>query len=75
MAALEPSPAEFTDTAPAIVPVKPEVVVTHSYESGSADNLQLYLREIGQVKLLTPAEEIVPWPSGLNAGTKRHGNT
>src|SRR5882724_10142540 len=43
---------------------KPEPAVTKEpepvrYESTQGNTLQLYLREIGQVKLLTPAEEIV----------------
>ncbi len=37
------------------VPAETEVI---SAESQSGDTLQLYLREIGQVKLLTPKEEI-----------------
>src|SRR6266699_564606 len=41
---------------PAPVAVSPEVAPR---ESPSGDTLQLYLREIGQVKLLTPQEEIV----------------
>jgi RNA polymerase primary sigma factor len=36
----------------------PEPVI-HDASEPRGDNLQLYLREIGQVKLLTPAEEIV----------------
>jgi RNA polymerase primary sigma factor len=35
-----------------------EVVELSSRDRARADNLQLYLREIGQVKLLTPDEEI-----------------
>ena len=55
-------------TKPSLVPPPaiPEVVVastevreTKPKESISGDTLLLYLREIGQVKLLTPAEEIV----------------
>ncbi len=47
-------------TAPAVAlttsaPAETEVI---SAESQSGDTLQLYLREIGQVKLLTPKEEI-----------------
>src|SRR6266853_4453858 len=41
---------------PAPVAMEPEVAPR---ESPSGDALQLYLREIGQVKLLTPEEEIV----------------
>lgn len=37
------------------VVIEPEIIPT---ESLSGDTLQLYLREIGQVKLLTPQEEI-----------------
>src|SRR5271157_3380297 len=46
-------PASPTPLSPA--PVSDEVVPT---ESLHGDTLQLYLREIGQVKLLTPKEEI-----------------
>ena len=35
-----------------------EAAANHNNSFGRGDNLQLYLREIGQVKLLTPAEEI-----------------
>src|SRR6266567_1572501 len=45
-----------TAQVPAPVAVSPEVAPR---ESPSGDALQLYLREIGQVKLLTPEEEIV----------------
>jgi RNA polymerase primary sigma factor len=40
---------------PMPVVIEPEIIPT---ESLSGDTLQLYLREIGQVKLLTPQEEI-----------------
>src|SRR3984957_7684332 len=40
-------------------PVATETSVPTQTESLHGDSLQLYLREIGQVKLLTPAEEIV----------------
>jgi RNA polymerase primary sigma factor len=42
-----------TAEAPAVEPVQPLET-----ETSRGDSLQLYLREIGQVKLLTPAEEI-----------------
>ena len=55
-------------SAPATISLKParvipaverEPVVERSANNGSrGDTLQLYLREIGQVKLLTPQEEI-----------------
>ncbi|HEX3720739.1 MAG TPA: sigma-70 family RNA polymerase sigma factor [Verrucomicrobiae bacterium] len=48
----EPEPAVAkTEVAPAEHPVP-------QYESARGDTLQLYLREIGQVKLLTPEEEL-----------------
>jgi RNA polymerase primary sigma factor len=43
--------------AKAPVPAEPAQPVEGTVTNG--DSLQLYLREIGQVKLLTPAEEIV----------------
>jgi RNA polymerase primary sigma factor len=43
--------AATTEVAPAEQPVP-------QYESARGDTLQLYLREIGQVKLLTPQEEL-----------------
>jgi len=47
-----------------VKPETPQPVATREaepvrFESAQGNSLQLYLREIGQVKLLTPAEEIV----------------
>ncbi len=52
-----PLPAATT-TKPLLTPVatEPEIISTESLQG---DTLQLYLREIGQVKLLTPQEEIM----------------
>jgi len=52
-----PLPAAAT-TKPLLTPVaiEPEIISTESLQG---DTLQLYLREIGQVKLLTPQEEIM----------------
>ncbi|MEY2467280.1 MAG: polymerase primary sigma factor [Verrucomicrobiota bacterium] len=49
-----------TEAAPIIVLPDEPAAQTEPAESAAArgDNLQLYLREIGQVKLLTPQEEI-----------------
>jgi len=44
---------------PVIVPTEAPEPKRKASESISGDNLLLYLREIGQVKLLTPQEEIV----------------
>jgi RNA polymerase primary sigma factor len=48
------------EAAAAGTPVPPNVTPTEPvpYESLRGDTLQLYLREIGQVKLITPKEEI-----------------
>lgn len=46
-------------STPPEVPVAETGPRERAPESRSRDTLQLYLREIGQVKLLTPAEEIV----------------
>jgi RNA polymerase primary sigma factor len=47
------------DTAVAsVAPVVPAETVAYPGEATRGDTLQLYLREIGQVKLLTPAEEV-----------------
>jgi len=48
-------PVEPEITAPVAAKASAEPVET---ETVSGDSLQLYLREIGQVKLLTPEEEI-----------------
>src|SRR5882762_6474095 len=48
-------PAKVVSVAVAREPI----VETRSYSGSRGDTLQLYLREIGQVKLLTPQEEIV----------------
>jgi RNA polymerase primary sigma factor len=48
-------PDETASNSEPIVALPPEPV---SRESMSGDTLQLYLREIGQVKLLTPEEEL-----------------
>src|SRR5277367_2691955 len=52
-----PLPVVAAATKPLLAPVaiEPEVIPAESF---SGDTLQLYLREIGQVKLLTPQEEI-----------------
>jgi len=50
-------------TQPEVLPLpllaQPEPEPRSDGESVRGDSLQLYLREIGQVKLLTPAEEII----------------
>jgi len=46
------------DSKPAISVTEPEPPIAGPAESVRGDALLLYLREIGQVKLLTPAEEI-----------------
>jgi RNA polymerase primary sigma factor len=48
------------EAAAAVAPASPNVNPTEPvpYESLRGDTLQLYLREIGQVKLITPKEEI-----------------
>jgi RNA polymerase primary sigma factor len=56
--AVAPSRIEF-DAPEAKAPVQPEPVQPVEGHVTNGDSLQLYLREIGQVKLLTPAEEIV----------------
>ena len=48
-----PEPAAGTPASPNAAPAEPV-----PYESLRGDTLQLYLREIGQVKLITPKEEI-----------------
>src|SRR5436190_989079 len=53
----EPKKADHEDT-PLLSQTKPEPVESAKPETGQAPALQLYLREIGQVKLLTPKEEI-----------------
>src|SRR5436190_19072028 len=53
----EPKKADHEDT-PLLSQTKPEPVESARPETGQAPALQLYLREIGQVKLITPAEEI-----------------
>jgi RNA polymerase primary sigma factor len=52
---------DAAETKPAGVKTSAVVEVAEPFEPGVSrgDSLQLYLREIGQVKLLTPAEEIV----------------
>jgi RNA polymerase primary sigma factor len=57
-AATAPSRIEF-DAPAAKAPVQAEPVQPYEGTETNRDSLQLYLREIGQVKLLTPAEEIV----------------
>jgi len=57
-AAAAPSRIEF-EAPVAQAPVQPEPVQSSEGTVTNGDSLQLYLREIGQVKLLTPAEEIV----------------
>src|SRR3569833_1852912 len=47
------------DAPEAKAPVQPEPAKQTEGTVTNGDSLQLYLREIGQVKLLTPAEEIV----------------
>jgi RNA polymerase primary sigma factor len=47
------------DAPVAQAPVQPEPAQPTEAAVTNGDSLQLYLREIGQVKLLTPAEEIV----------------
>src|SRR4029078_2160076 len=47
------------DAPAAKAPVQPEPVQPNEGTETNRDSLQLYLRDIGQVKLLTPAEEIV----------------
>jgi RNA polymerase primary sigma factor len=47
-----------TDDAHNVAPAKVESPEPLHAEHGRADTLQLYLREIGQVRLITPAEEI-----------------
>lgn len=47
------------DAPAAQAPVQPEPAQPFEGTVTNGDSLQLYLREIGQVKLLTPAEEIV----------------
>src|SRR3569833_2114065 len=47
------------DAPEAKAPVQPEPAQPTEGTVTNGDSLQLYLREIGQVKLLTPAEEIV----------------
>ncbi len=44
---------------PAEAPAEPAPEPQERHAAGSGDALQLYLREIGKVKLLTPEEEIV----------------
>ena len=53
-----PPRIEF-DVPEAKAPVQPEPARPIEEPAARGDSLQLYLREIGQVKLLTPAEEIV----------------
>jgi len=56
MQATEPVIIEPVITEPAVTaPAAPE---SYPVESSQGDTLQLYLREIGQVKLLTPKEEL-----------------
>jgi len=47
----------FPETEKPFTP-EPEAAEVSSASGGRGDNLQLYLREIGQVRLLTPDEEI-----------------
>jgi DNA-directed RNA polymerase sigma subunit (sigma70/sigma32) len=56
--AAAPSRIEF-DAPAAKAPVPAEPVQPYEGTETNRDSLQLYLRDIGQVKLLTPAEEIV----------------
>lgn len=49
---------EFDSPEPAVAPAQPEPVQPTEAPVANGDSLQLYLREIGQVKLLTPDEEI-----------------
>src|SRR5947207_1168245 len=53
----EPKKADHEDT-PLLSQTKPEPVESARPETGQAPALQLYLREVGQVKLLTTKEEI-----------------
>src|ERR1043166_5651556 len=48
-----------SQTAPALIVGDNEPLPLKQDERPSSDTLQLYLREIGQVKLITPKEEIV----------------
>jgi len=53
--------ARGLEVAPALViadPAAAEEPVEKASTGGHGDSLQLYLREIGRVKLLTPKEEI-----------------
>lgn len=62
-----PEPPESELRALEAIEVRPPAVIVHEPEPGEherergseASMLQLYLREVGQVKLLTPEEEIV----------------
>jgi RNA polymerase primary sigma factor len=53
-----PAKTVAPETALRITPEIVDVVPTAPKESLSGDSLQLYLNEIGQVKLLTPEEEL-----------------
>jgi len=57
---VSPAEDEWTQTKPVSAPTATKALepAPAPSESGQGNMLQLYLREIGQVKLLTPAEEI-----------------